>query len=228
MPVGWFEEGERTRILYHGASGLHFHAWIREKLSGLYGGMRQRGAEALLTDAAFVDRAYVAAPRTRGPSWSLVGSGWSWRRGVASSVEEARRQFWADLTASTGETPETFIERSRAFRIGVGVAEFRTNGFVAHRAGRTEGVLTTHPLEFEGKRLTVNAAAASGSVAVEVLDAAGGPLPGFGRADCRLGAFDGVDQPVTWRNRADLAAVKRPVRLRFHLRSADLFGFRIR
>ncbi len=227
MPAGWHQQGDRTRIFYQGANYLHFHAWIREKLSGLYGGMSGKQAKGLLTAETFVERNYVAPPSTEGTSWSLMPSGWSWRQGIHGTVQEARARFWAELTANTGETPESFISRGADFKIVPGVAGFRTNGFVSRRADRDVGVLTTHPLLFQGRYLTVNAQV-QGELGVEVLDPDGTPLEGYTRDDCTLGSFDGVFEPVHWKSRKDLAELSgRPVRLRFYLRQGDLYGFQI-
>ena len=228
MPTGWHQQGERTRIFYHGTNYLHFHAWIREKLSGLYGGMSGKEAEGLLTGDAFVEREYLAPPSTRGTFWSLMPSGWSWRKGVHGVPQEARTKFWAELTSNTGETPESFISRGSDFKIFPGLAEFRTNGFVSRRADRDVGVLTTHPLLFQGRYLSVNAQVSQGELGVEVLDTEGSALKGYTRGDCLLGSFDGTHQLVRWKNRKDLAELAgRPVRLRFYLKQGDLYAFQI-
>lgn len=228
MPTGWHRQGGRTRIFYHGGNYLHFHAWIREKLSGLYSGMGGKDAQDLVADETFVERPYLAPPSTKGFSWSLMPSGWSWRRGTHGTVEDAKSRFWAELTANTGETPESFLARSPDYRIWPGLAEFRTNGFVSRRARRDVGVLTTHPLVFQGRLLTVNAEVPRGDLKVEVLDAEGTPLEGYTQADCALASFDGVQQPVRWRHRKDLGELAgRPVRLRFYLRQGDLYAFQI-
>ena len=105
MPTGWHQQGERTRIFYHGTNYLHFHAWIREKLSGLYGGMSGKEAEGLLTGDAFVERDYLAPPSTRGTFWSLMPSGWSWRKGVHGVPQEARTKFWRTLRPTPARLP---------------------------------------------------------------------------------------------------------------------------
>ncbi len=228
MPAGWHQQGQKTRIFYQGANYLHFHAWIREKLSGLYGGMSGKQAEGLLTGKEFVERAYLAPPSTKGHIWSLMPSGWSWRQGVSGTPQEARSRFWAELTANTGETPETFISRGAAFKIFPGLAEFRTNGFVSRRADRDVGVLTTHPILFQGRYLTVNAQVSQGELGVELLDPDGTPLKGYTRDDCMLGSFDGAFQLVGWKDRKDLTELAgRPVRFRFYVRQGDLYGFQI-
>ena len=89
--------------------------------------------------------------------------------------------------------------------------------------------MTTHPLIFQGSRLTVNAAAAEGRVSVEVLDEGARPLSGYGREECLLEASDSTQQEVTWSGKSELAALRgQPVRLRFYVQNADLYGFQIR
>jgi hypothetical protein len=144
-------------------------------------------------------------------------------------LEEVRQGFWAELEANTGQTREDHVEKSRVFQIAPAQVEYRTNGFASRRAGEREGVLTTHPLVFQGSRLTLNAAAAKGRVGVEILDEAGRPMAGYRRNECLLTAFDSTRQEVTWREKPDLASLRgRPVRLRFYLQHADLYGFQIR
>lgn len=219
---GWCEESDRTRIFYTGGTGLHFHYWLIEDL------VRGIQPESILTENAYHGRPYLAAPHTRGTSISLMPSGWSWRKGVHGTAAEARRQFWARLTAETGELPETHVPRGRDVKACVGAAEFRSNSFVSRRAGAHEGMLVTHPLIFEGSWLTVNAVAARGSLAVEVLDGEGNVIPGFARGACRLSPADGTQQPVRWEHESDLARLQgQAVRLRFYLREGDLFGFQI-
>ena len=124
-------------------------------------------------------------------------------------MEEVREAFWAELEANTGQNRSNHVEKSREYEIVPFRVEFRTNGFASKRAGEQEGVLTTHPLIFQGSRLTVNAAAGEGRVAVEVLDEGASPLPGYGREECMLKAFDSTQQEVSWRGKSDLAGFTR-------------------
>ena len=91
-------------------------------------------------------------------------------------------------------------------------------------------MLTTHPLIFQGSRLTVNAAAGEGRVAVEVLRRTRAvPCPAMAREDCLLESFDSTQQEVTWREKSGLDKLRgQPVRLRFYVQNADLYGFQIR
>ena len=222
-------EGDRSIGFYHGTNTLHFNAWNRDKLVG--GGPDDPGipASKIFDDMQYSGRAYLSPPAPVEPGWALYDCIWSWRRPRCSqTVEEVREAFWAEIKAHTGQTREDHIEKSRGFQIAPARVEYRTNGFASRRAGEREGMLTTHPLVFQGTRLTVNAAAAGGGVTVEVLDEGGRPLAGYGRDECLLAAFDSTRQEVTWKEKPDLASLRgRPVRLRFHLQRADLYGFQI-
>ncbi len=222
-------EGDRTLAFYHGTNTLHGNAWLRDKLAG----NRHRPAipeSEIFDDEQYSGRRYLSAPAPTQPSWALYDCIWSWRRPTCSqTLQEAREAFWAELEANTGQTRANHVQKSREFQIVPFRVEFRTNGFASRRAREKEGVLTTHPLVFQGSRLTVNAAASEGRVAVEVLDEAGSPVPGFGREECLLQAFDSTQQEVSWSGGSNLAPLRgKPVRLRFHLRHADLYGFQIR
>ena len=112
---------------------------------------------------------------------------------------------------------------------GVGLATLRLDGWVSMDAGSEEGALTTRPLVFEGKKkLLINAQAAEGSVAVEILDRAGKPLPNFAKSDCATFSGDSIRHTVDWNGQADLSRLAgKPVRLRFYLQDAKLFSFTV-
>ena len=187
-------------------------------------------ASKIFDEKTYNGRPYLSPRAPVGPGWAMYDCFWSWRRPRCSqTMEEVREAFWAELEANTGQNRSNHVEKSREYEIVPFRVEFRTNGFASRRAGEKEGVLTTHPLIFQGNRLTVNAAASEGRLAVEVLDEGGSPLPGYGREECRLGAFDSTRQKVTWRGKSNLSALRgQPVRLRFYVEKADLYGFQVR
>ena len=187
-------------------------------------------ASKIFDEKTYNGRPYLSPPAPVGPGWAMYDCIWSWRRSRCSqTMEEVREAFWAELEANTGQSRSNHVEKSREYEIVPFRVEFRTNGFASRRAGEMEGVLTTHPLIFQGSRLTVNAAAAEGRVAVEVLDEGGRLLPSYSREECLLGIFDSTEQEVTWSGKSDLAALRgQPVRLRFYVTKADLYGFQIR
>ena len=101
-------------------------------------------------------------------------------------------------------------------------------GFASVRAGHGGGEMVTKPLTFSGSSLRLNAAtSAAGLIAVEIQEAQGCPLPGFGLGDVTPWFGDALDAPVVWKQGGDVSGlVGRPVRLRFALKDADLFAMR--
>ncbi|MEM7231844.1 MAG: hypothetical protein AAF517_06710, partial [Planctomycetota bacterium] len=104
----------------------------------------------------------------------------------------------------------------------------RPDGFVSVRASYAGGTLTTKPLRFAGSRLEINlSTSAAGSARVEILDAKGQPIPGFGLKDSREIIGDQIDRIVEWRGGGGVSRLAgRAVRLRFHLVDADLYSLR--
>ena len=222
-------EGDRSEAFYHGTNTLHFNAWI---LSRLRGGLDDPPVPAskIFDEKTYNGRPYLSPRAPVGSGWAMYDCIWSWRRSQCSqTMEEVREAFWAELEANTGQNQSNHVEKSREYEIVPFRVEFRTNGFASRRAGEREGVLTTHPLIFQGSRLTVNAAAGEGRLAVEILDEEGRSLPGYRREECLVEAFDSTQQNVTWSGKSDLAGLRgQPVRLRFFVQKADFYGFQIR
>ena len=106
----------------------------------------------------------------------------------------------------------------------------RTDGFVSVNAGYAGGEFLTKPLVFEGGELELNySTSAVGSVQVEIQDAEGHTLPGYGLADCPEKFGDEIEGVIGWNagtSVGDLAG--QPVRLRFVIKDADLYAFRFR
>ena len=220
--------GDRSLAFYHGTNTLHVNAWLRDKVGG-NPDRPQISRSELFNDEMYLGRPFLSPPAPTQPGWAMYDCTWSWRsRACSQTLKEVREAFWAELEANTGQTPADHVQKSHEFQIAPAQVEFRTNGFASRRAGEQEGVLTTHPLVFQGSRLTVNAAASEGRVAVEVLNEAGRPMLGYNREDCLLQAFDSTEQEVSWKRRPDLSPWRgKPVRLRFYLQHADLYGFQI-
>lgn len=105
----------------------------------------------------------------------------------------------------------------------------RPHGFASINAGYAGGEVVTRPFVFSGETLRLNySTSAAGSVTVAVMDAAGTPLPGLDADDMDPMFGDALDEPVRWREGGDLSAIAgQPVRLRFRLRDADVFAFRV-
>jgi hypothetical protein len=103
----------------------------------------------------------------------------------------------------------------------------RLDGFVSVNAKYSGGSVTTKPLTFEGAELVVNyATSAAGSVKVEVLNEDGTSVPGFTLDDAEELMGDTTSQVVTWYGDKALKSLAgKPIRLRFHLKDADLYSF---
>ncbi|MGX5819313.1 hypothetical protein ACWKWU_14005 [Chitinophaga lutea] len=104
----------------------------------------------------------------------------------------------------------------------------RLDGFVSLHAPMSGGELVTKPFTFSGKELVMNfSTSAAGGIQVELLDAAGKPIPGYTAEDCPEFFGDTVDRKVSWKNGADVSALQgKTVQLRFVLRDADIYSFR--
>ncbi len=116
------------------------------------------------------------------------------------------------------------------------LAVLRRDGFVSLHA-EEEGVILTKPIVVKGKHLYLNAAA-KGSITVEVQGLDGTPVPGYAEKDSIPAAADDVRIPVKWNtsdilpdalpphasDRALPGASAGPVRLRIHLKNADLYS----
>lgn len=110
-----------------------------------------------------------------------------------------------------------------------GLATLRRDGFVSMQAGKAEGYLVTEKIVFDGKYLFVNADVhdKKGTLAVEILDADGNPIPEYTKKECvALKKVNSTKQMITWKNVKDLAELSgKTVRLKFYVTNGDLYSF---
>lgn len=131
-----------------------------------------------------------------------------------------------------GAPPELSLYATERYWHGPGTVlrryTLRLDGFVSVNAPLSGGELVTRPLVFQGDQLHLNfATSAAGSIRVEIQDAQGRPLPGFGLAECYELFGDTVDRVVRWKSGSSVRKLAgKVVRLRFVLRDADLYSFR--
>lgn len=104
----------------------------------------------------------------------------------------------------------------------------RTDGFASVHAPWQGGELLTHPLRFQGAELVLNVSTAiRGGLRVEVQDAQGAPLPGFGLEACEPIIGDSIAHTVAWRGSPRLDAhADQPIRLRVVMQDCDLYALR--
>ena len=95
----------------------------------------------------------------------------------------------------------------------------------------------TQPLLSWGDTLVINAACRGhGSLRAELLDEAGAVVPSYAAEDCEPFRGDAVEHVLRWNGHAELrgaagagaAEVPRFRRVRFLLRGAELYSFRLR
>ncbi|MBB5788387.1 hypothetical protein [Jiangella mangrovi] len=151
----------------------------------------------------------------------------SWDAGMiytASSVVRAGRELRLYYSGWDG-----FHDGSPGRGASIGLATWRVDGFASlANGGDLPGVVTTRPLVFDGRELSVNAdLAPGGTLQVEILDADGEPIPGFTLAESRKVMGDRTDHRIRWAGAHDLSALAgTPIRLRFHLDDGDLYSYR--
>ncbi|HRE83229.1 MAG TPA: hypothetical protein PLN52_19450 [Opitutaceae bacterium] len=112
----------------------------------------------------------------------------------------------------------------------------RPDGFASIHAGYPGGEFTTKPFTFTGSSLVLNySTSASGSIRLEIQDAAGHPLPGFSLEESPLIFGDKIAEAVEWKHpqgRTDRAPLRslvgKSIRLRFVMRDADLFSLQFK
>lgn len=127
--------------------------------------------------------------------------------------------YYSATKGSHGST-----NRTRA----IGLATLRPEGFVAVEPKETEGTLTTHPFRIAGENLIVNANASGGAVTVEVLNGDGTACRGFGPTDAKPLTSDSIAHTVAWNDYTNVSSLMdKVVRLKFQIKSAKLYSFRL-
>jgi hypothetical protein len=122
--------------------------------------------------------------------------------------------------------PET--SRLPQARTHLGLAKIRVDGWVALETVVREGYVDTKPVYSEGSKLIINAKCnADGYVAVEVMDNWDNVWPGFTREECDIFTGDSVDHVVSWGGKTEVNTIPWCVKLRFWMRNAELYSFRI-
>ena len=106
----------------------------------------------------------------------------------------------------------------------IGVATLRLDGFISLTADDRPAVLETKPFRLTGNRLEINVDAHRGQLRVEVLDSNAAPIQGFAGKEAKT--IDDLRFAPSW-DRPLFSLRGKVIRLRFHLRNASIYSFRI-
>ncbi|MDR3674547.1 MAG: hypothetical protein P4N24_03590 [Acidobacteriota bacterium] len=172
----------------------------------------------------------------RTPCLSRGKSG-EWDSGLFTTPSRALRvgdEIWLYYTGSnyTHGTPCLYradgTGRGTKYTASIGLAKWKLDRFVSVDGPAEGGSLTTVPIIFSGERLEINASVRpGGSVKVEVQDAAGRAIEGFGPSDVFAG--DDIRHTVTWHEDPAVSKVAgKPIRLKFHLKNGELYSYAFR
>ena len=145
--------------------------------------------------------------RNNAPAWGVVETKSDTAEGISELSIYATESYFNKAT------------RLRRFSL-------RMDGFVSIRADSLGGEMVTKPIIFSGKCLEMNfSTSAAGAIQVEIQDASGTPLPGFGLEDCPEIYGDRIKHVVAWKQGRDVSKlVGKPIRLRFVMKDADLYA----
>ena len=195
-------------------------------VTGVFNGEKQ-----IVTPQLAVSRDGIHWSRFRKPfipfgkkdSWDS-GGGWP----LASEVPSGEDMlfYYIGVRKAHGDNPDS----------GIGVAAIKRDRYVGLQAGDNGGTITTHLLGLthnggarpERGALAVNANASSGSLRVEVLDESGNAISGYSLEDCIPVKGDKVEHYIRWKTHRNLyPVIGKPVRLRFHLQNATIYGFQV-
>ena len=105
------------------------------------------------------------------------------------------------------------------------LATLRYDGYVSLDATVREGYVETKPVKPTAGQLFINARCEPGGyVEAEVMDPFNDVWPGFGRTDCQRFEGDSISHNLTWSGGAP-GDLRGGIKLRFHLRRAELYSF---
>ena len=174
-----------------------------------------------------------------GPDCALKPSGWGsgkWDTGYLSAISGLfvirNERLWiyysalrGDATKNTDTGVPDSNDNGMYLNGSIGAATLRRDGF-AGMVADGEGEIVTKPLKFTGGRLFVNAECRFGTVAAEILDEKGVPVPGFALADCReLRYVDSTKRELVFKGGSLAALGDKKTSIRFRLTTATLYSF---
>ena len=106
----------------------------------------------------------------------------------------------------------------------------RIDGFTSVHGPYHGGEILTKPIRFTGNKLMINfSTSAAGFIKVEILDIDGNKIEGFELENSTEIIGNEIEKIVTWNGNPDFKKInKKPVRLRFVMKDADLYSIRFK
>ena len=156
-----------------------------------------------------------------------------WDRGYVQSLGNIcciqGDKLWIYYTAFQGDASRTnsnWMKNGMYDRGATGVAFLRRDGFASMDSNSKPGTLLTRPVTFNGSQLFVNAAAAKGTLRVEIQDQKGNVIPPYTLSNCHAISSDSTLEQISWKGVKNLDALKgKELRFKFTLTNASLYSF---
>ncbi|MCA9732119.1 MAG: hypothetical protein H6696_16070 [Deferribacteres bacterium] len=150
------------------------------------------------------------------------------RPGIGLNNWVSRTNYPALNVVQTGENEMSVYVNQDYAQPGAHLHRYslRLDGFASLHAPYRGGEMITRPFKFEGTALHLNfATSAAGGIRIEILDEAGNPIPGFEQEKAQEIIGNEIERRVFWKEGSDLSALAgKPIRLRFSLKDADVYG----
>jgi hypothetical protein len=122
---------------------------------------------------------------------------------------------------------DTRYPKDGAYRGAIHLAKLRRDGFASLHGEAAGGFVETRAIRFDGGHMFVNADASRGEIVAEVLDARGREvLKGWSRGQAHALKGNQLRGELSWQGHPGVRELRgQTVRVRFHLRNADLYSF---
>ncbi len=134
--------------------------------------------------------------------------------------------FWYFAEKQRLDLPEARVPELVMNVHTLNLATLRRDGYVSFDAGIRDGYVETKPMFSASPGLFINGKCAQdGHIAVEVIDSWSNVWEGYSKGDCQPFSGDEVHHRVTSSGGDAVNNIPGSIKLRFHLRNAELYGF---
>ena len=182
-----------------------------------------------------------AGSRTTGPGWSAGGEGsldqfdieiatqplvvgdelWIFYGGM-----NVHHDWWLGLANEGIDVPESRDKTISQDGHHLCLATMRLDGYVSLDATVREGWIETKPIFSTGEHLYINGRCRpDGYIEVEIMDSWNNVWDDFTRENCETFSGDSIRHRVKWSAGDSVSKIPGSVKLRIHLRNAEVYGF---